>query len=731
MKNFPFIILLNLFLLFSSLNTSLATDSTTIEYIKKQLLTDFSNRKNFIDDFYQIESFYRISNPIAGINFFTELLGSDKFPKNDTVLTYLYASLGSLYSHLDRAEQSSKLYYLSTYYAKRIKEMGVVAWNMISIGNIYYNFGNVQSAREKYDIAIQIADSMLKSNKLKSQDLIDAYNHIITVSTENIGLCFQTLGNFDSAYFYINKLSKKRLENPSKINAQYHYLALSDLFISFPKPDSTIKYALLSLNVDTSLIYSYSDKRLSENYKLKAYVHLTMAYYLKKQIPLMKEYETIFKHIVKTINNNPLPTLGYLLMLIEFYMNQKDFNKAKETILFALKIKSDIKDLFIYKTKLNQYLAEIYDRQGNYKEASKIKAILLQKIDSTIYQFRTQGIALAEIDLNLQNQIDTIKELEETSKTQKAKLEAQKTINLLYTLIVFGLIILIFITVLAYRNNRKHLSTISKQNEELRNLNMLLNKNIIEKDNINSELMKSQNELMILNDDLEKINQTQNTLFSIIAHDMKNAIGGIRSLNQILVEDYYLMPDKDRKEYIDLMNNSSIEMYRLLENLLLWSNTQKGQIKLSREPNRPEYFIDRNFQLYKQAIDEKKITTKKDLPPDFQFNFDANMFDTIIRNLLNNAIKFSNDGGEITISMAIEGNFAHFQVKDTGVGMPPEKAANIFKFDKHKSTRGTRGEKGTGLGLMICYDFVKMHGGEIWFESEVGRGTIAHFTMEM
>lgn len=106
------------------------------------------------------------------------------------------------------------------------------------------------------------------------------------------------------------------------------------------------------------------------------------------------------------------------------------------------------------------------------------------------------------------------------------------------------------------------------------------------------------------------------------------------------------------------------------------------------------------------------------------------MLDTIFRNILNNAIKFSNDGGQIKFSMTLENDFVHFSVSDNGVGMPPEKAANIFSLDKTKISQGTKGEKGTGLGLMVCLDFVKLHNGEIWFESEVGKGTTAHFTFE-
>lgn len=201
-------------------------------------------------------------------------------------------------------------------------------------------------------------------------------------------------------------------------------------------------------------------------------------------------------------------------------------------------------------------------------------------------------------------------------------------------------------------------------------------------------------------------------------------------MNQMLVDEFYSYGLAELKEMIDLMNESSSNMYKLLENMLLWSSSQRGLIQPNKEINIPHYIVNSSISLYRQKAKEKNITVSNLVPLDLSFVFDASLFDTIIRNLVYNAIKFSNDGGFISISAEVKENEVLFCVEDNGVGMPQEKASKIFEMDTKKSTTGTKGEKGTGLGLMVCYDFVKMHNGRIWFESEVGKGTKAYFTFE-
>lgn len=735
MKNSKIIIFLIFAIILFSINIIEIYSNTPqkVDSIKKALLINIKNDGNYPFDFIQIESYYRTTDPLSGINYFSELLGNNSIPKTDKFLTFLYSALANLYLNIDRYDQSAKLYYLATNYAKKINDIGVVAWNSIYIGNIFFSFGNTDNAISKYNDAIKIADSMLvslNSQKNKNQGLINAYRHIKVVSSENIGMCFQVRGQNDSAYNYLTKYSQTRINDKNKINALYYYNSISDYFLAINQPDSVIKYSSLALQTDTKSFDFIADEPLYKNYIKKTYVNLSLAFFIKKKYDSSKFYENFLLNQIKNKNEVSMPNVNLLLTMVGFYKIMNQLDKCNELIDLGLRIDYPGIDLSIFKNKIHLILAEIKDSKNDFKSASKIKSVLLKQFDSTLLQIRTQSLNLAEIDIKLQNNIDKVKQLEESNRINEIKLEAQKTTNLLYIFLIISFGFILIGLIYTYTNNKKFLNDIRSKNLELEKLNKKLGESIKIKDEINKELTNSQHKLRRINNNLEKANQTKNKLFSIIAHDMKNAIGGVRNLNQILVDDFDKFDNDEKKVYIQLMNISSNDMYKLLENLLLWSRTQRGQIRPNKEINIPYYISKSNIVLYSRQIEEKKLTIINHIPQDFSFIFDANMLDTIVRNLLNNAIKFSNDGGEIQFFLEDKGKYVQFTIKDNGVGMSPEKAANIFSLDKTKTTEGTKGEKGTGLGLLVCYEFVQFHNGKIWFESEVGKGTIVHFTFE-
>lgn len=711
----------------------LSDTNLRIDSLKQALVKSIKNDGNFPNVIFQIETYYKSTNPLAGIDYLLELLENRDIPKSDKVYTFLYSSLANLYFNIDRYEQSAKLYYLANNYAKKINDIGVVAWNTVYIGNLFFRFGNTEFAIKSYLEAIRIADSMLvilNSTKNKNQFLINAYEHIKVVSSENIGMSYQIKGQKDSAYKYLTKYSKIRLEYKNKINSLYYYNLLSDLFLATNKPDSVIKYSRLALLTDTKSFDFIADEPMYKSYINKTYVNLSLAFYIKKQYDSSKFYENFLLKEIQQKNNINMPNVGLLLSMIEFYKNINQHEKCINLINLGLKLDYPGIDLSTFKNKINLILADILDSRNDFKQASRIKSHLLKQFDSMLFEIRTQGMNLAEIDIKLQSNIDKVKQLEESNRINEIKLEAQKTTNLLYIFLIIAFGIILIGLIFTYINNKKHLNDISNKNNELNELNERLEESIKIKDEMNVELTASQHELRRINDNLEKANQTKNKLFSIIAHDMKNAIGGVRSLNQMLVDDFDRYDNDEKKEYIQLMNNSTNEMYKLLENLLLWSRSQRGQIQPNKENNYPYFMSNSNIVLYSRQIAEKNLKIINKIPKDFSFVFDANMLDTIFRNLLNNAIKFSNEGGEIQFSLEEKGKYVQFSIKDNGVGMSPEKAANIFSMSKTNTTVGTKGEKGTGLGLLVCYDFVQYHNGKIWFDSQIGKGTTVYFTFE-
>ncbi len=233
---------------------------------------------------------------------------------------------------------------------------------------------------------------------------------------------------------------------------------------------------------------------------------------------------------------------------------------------------------------------------------------------------------------------------------------------------------------------------------------------------------------------LKKINQTKDKFFSIIAHDLRSPFNSLLGLTELLHEDFDHFSTHEQKEIIQSIHKEIKNTYKLLENLLLWSRSQKGTIKFKPERLNLYEVAQESFELLKNNAQHKFITFTNQIPRDIYVEADKEMQSTIIRNLFSNAIKFTSKGGTITIkarSIITKNNqeFIEVSVIDNGVGISKEIQSKLFGVGETISTRGTENENGTGLGLSLCKEFVEKHDGKIWVESKIGNGTSFYFTI--
>jgi two-component system sensor histidine kinase/response regulator len=245
-------------------------------------------------------------------------------------------------------------------------------------------------------------------------------------------------------------------------------------------------------------------------------------------------------------------------------------------------------------------------------------------------------------------------------------------------------------------------------------------------------LMKYNNELVAARDELKKLNASKDTFFSIIAHDLRGPFSGFLGLSELLLDEYDDLDQAEISQIADSMHKAAKRLYSFLENLLEWSRTQMGRVEFF--PNRLDVSetITRIFSLFSVTADEKKISTISNIPKDTFVFADNNMLNTILRNLISNALKFTRQGGEITVNTEKKDNgFLIVSVSDNGVGMNDEAKDKIFRLDTKHSTPGTANEQGSGLGLLLCKDLVEKHNGIIWVDSELGKGTTFYFTLPL
>ncbi|EKD30712.1 MAG: PAS/PAC sensor signal transduction histidine kinase [uncultured bacterium] len=246
-----------------------------------------------------------------------------------------------------------------------------------------------------------------------------------------------------------------------------------------------------------------------------------------------------------------------------------------------------------------------------------------------------------------------------------------------------------------------------------------------------TQLRKRENKIRKQKEKLEELNATKDKFFSIIAHDLKNPFNSLLGIAELLHDDFDTLDEKTKKEFAGHIYEGTQNTYKLLENLLAWSAAQSGKIEFHPSLVNINALIVENLKLLEQLARAKNIQLQSDLKKDYLINTDHDLVSTIIRNLLSNAIKFTPKDGHISIVISATKSIEYLEisVKDTGLGIAPEALRNLFNIGNSYSTSGTEGESGTGLGLILCKEFVEKCGGIIWAESEVGNGSVFHFTL--
>ena len=237
------------------------------------------------------------------------------------------------------------------------------------------------------------------------------------------------------------------------------------------------------------------------------------------------------------------------------------------------------------------------------------------------------------------------------------------------------------------------------------------------------ELKFTRDELQKNSNYLQSLNAVKDRMFSVIEHDLRSPLGSVKMTLEYLSETIEETSTEELKSTIDLLQKTTDEVFSLLENLLGWAKSQSGNLAITKEPID---LMDLGYKVYllnKGNMKFKNIDFKLDIQPGTIVSADLNTITAVFRNLLSNAVKFTPNGGTISLLAKEADDKILIEIKDSGVGIPPENLPKLFDSTKHFTTFGTNRESGSGLGLTLCYDFVKKNDGEIWAESTVGQGT--------
>lgn len=246
-----------------------------------------------------------------------------------------------------------------------------------------------------------------------------------------------------------------------------------------------------------------------------------------------------------------------------------------------------------------------------------------------------------------------------------------------------------------------------------------------------TDLKNSERELIESERRLKELNNTKDKFFSIIAHDLRSPFSSIVGFSNILASQVKEQDYEGVEKFAEIIQQSSKRALDLLSNLLEWSRSQTGRIQFNPEFIEIGKLITEIAMLMGDVSRQKSIEISLKITRSFPVIADKAMISTVLRNLISNAIKFTNSGGTIIISAEHKGHDTIVSVNDDGVGIEKNDIAKLFQIDSASSTPGTQNERGTGLGLLLCKDFVEKHGGKIWVKSEKGVGSTFYFSLPM
>ncbi|MBN2598052.1 tetratricopeptide repeat-containing sensor histidine kinase [Labilibaculum sp.] len=407
-------------------------------------------------------------------------------------------------------------------------------------------------------------------------------------------------------------------------------------------------------------------------------------------------------------SNGPNNKTGvFELNMSDLYLQHNDLTKAKHHLDKGYLVGKQLKSKRLLRDYY-KYLSLYYTKLGDYKNS----VIAYQNLQAYQDSISSEHLSNKIDDLDSRH-VEDMKNhenqaLRAENQIQQLEINRQYTIGLLILLL---LLVVIFLLTFRYRNNLK-------DNELLYLRNRLVSQH-------QEELIGAMKRLKESEDKLRTANETKDKMFSLIAHDLRGAIGNISNGLRMMLTDKELdLTEEDKTEFLQSLFHSADNSFELLENLLFWAKNQTSTISANLQMVDASSIISSNISLSAELAKIKSIRLLASINPSVEVYIDWNMINTVLRNLISNAIKFTNKGGIIEVKSEIGEYFVKISVIDNGIGMMPDQIENIYDG---KTTDGTSNEKGTGLGITLCRDFLVKNHGEMMVESEVDKGSTFSF----
>lgn len=556
--------------------------------------------------------------------------------------------------HLGNISESEKFYEEAKIIYEEFKDT-------LSLTKLFNSKAINYSMRGRTDLALETFFKSLDfAKRLGDRPTIFSTLFNIGIVFDNRGELDKALDNYMQALVYCDDIAAKALVENYIAEI---YLTKKDLTTAEKFLNDAIIHAQKSGD-SNSLVWSYTNLG-NLNFQRKKYDVAESNFKQALELAKKSEYKLDIIH--------SLTELG------KFYFKNQKYKLAEEYLLESFKLAKEINS-FQDLVSISSILTDIYYETNRFKEAFEYLKINTNYADTLQSITQNENIAKLEARYELEQKGKEAELLKSENELQRKVIETQRIIAILVSVLGLVLVALLWLMV----RNRKRI--------------LAAQKDLIMK---NEEIELSRKEIAAKNKELEILNSTKDKFFSIIAHDLRNPIAGFVSISDLLETDYDRISDQEKKSLLSQMNNSSKNLIALLENLLTWARLSSNKIEIVKSKSTLSELVSSAVNPYEHWAKSKRVNLRIEISENKKIETDPFIFQTVVGNLVNNAIKFSNSGDAVTVNTKIENGIIKLSVKDNGVGIPEHRLKNIFGFDNKKTTKGTMNESGTGLGLVL------------------------------
>jgi signal transduction histidine kinase len=688
-------------------------------------LTQNSKPNIQVSAFIDLSRLYFISNSDESFTYATQALTIAKESKDNDLLGDAYNNYGNALLFIQEYKAAIEYYKIALELREKIGDN-------LKIGNTLNNLGVVYRSLNLYSESInaykEAAESYNKSgspeneanmlmsiaytyerinNKNKTLEYaikaaniyIHVGNKIGLANTYNfLGTLHKNLNNTNLGLEYYKKSYEIFVTENSRNGIATVTNNLGTVFDELGENDKALEFYEKSLE----LAYEGNDKDGQStaynnigflNSKIKNYPKALEAY--QKSVEISEELENK-PSAMNTYNN-----------IAWVYYHTGNINKSKEYVLKALSYADESENLY-FTSESHEILSKIYFARGEYKKGYEHIEKLMVLKDSLFNINSSEMYMEMQVRFETESKEKEIEILKKNDEIKNLQLQRQKNFNLVW--ILFSILLSLLVTLFFFNLQSK------------KRLNNLLTEK-------NAQLEETNNKLIESETNLKELNATKDRFFSLIAHDLKNPFGALLGFSELLNKNFESYTAEEAKGMVKIISDSAQKLYKLLDNLLQWSRSQTGRITYSPE-NLPLLAIVKDeIDVLETLAQNKSIKLIVRIEEYIMVYADKNLVSIIIRNLLSNAIKFSNDGGRIIFAAQDNDKMIELSITDNGVGMTKEEINQLFRLDTSFTSRGTADEEGSGLGLLICKEFIETNGGTIKVTSEKGKGSSFIFTL--